>query len=57
MFKTPSEAIVTKNKYESIKYIKTPYDDNDVLNGPIDSLGNENNKILRTLFKSFNDKA
>tara|TARA_R110000796_G_C14553038_1_gene434070 strand:+ start:2513 stop:2686 length:174 start_codon:yes stop_codon:yes gene_type:complete len=57
MFKTPSEAIVTKNKDESIKYIKTPYDDDYVLNSPIDSLGKENNKILRTLFKSFNDKA
>ena len=52
--KTPSEAIVTK-KDGNIKSIKTPYDDNDVLNSPIVSLGNENNKTLSNLLKSFGE--
>ena len=47
MFKTPSEAIVLKDKKGNIKNIVTPYDDNNTLQNPINYVGEENKKRLK----------
>tara|TARA_R110000764_G_C10941192_1_gene376106 strand:- start:813 stop:992 length:180 start_codon:yes stop_codon:yes gene_type:complete len=53
MLKTPSEAIVLKDKKGNIISIVTPYDDNNTLKNPINYVGEENKKTLKSLFKSF----
>ena len=53
MLKTPSEAIVLKDKKENIISIITPYDDNNTLQNPINYVGEDNKNTLTSLFKSF----
>ena len=52
---TPSQAIILKNKKGKILKVVTPYDNDETLKNPIQSLGNENNKTLKSMFKAFGD--
>ena len=53
MFKIPSQATVTI-KGNTIEVL-TPFDNDTVINAPIKTLGNENKKTLKSMFKSFGD--
>jgi len=55
MLKTPSDAIVLKDKKGNIKNIVTPYDDNNTLQNPINYVGEDNKNTLTSLFKSFGE--
>tara|TARA_R110000823_G_scaffold129630_1_gene257333 strand:- start:259 stop:432 length:174 start_codon:yes stop_codon:yes gene_type:complete len=53
MFKIPSQATVTI-KGNTIEVL-SPFDNDTVINAPIKTLGNENKKTLKSMFKSFGD--
>tara|TARA_R110002051_G_C8557357_1_gene473644 strand:+ start:161 stop:340 length:180 start_codon:yes stop_codon:yes gene_type:complete len=55
MLKTPSEAIVLKDKKQNIISIVTPYDNNQTLQNPINYVGEDNKNTLTSLFKSFGE--
>ena len=55
MLKTPSVAIVLKDKKENIISIVTPYDNNQTLQNPINYVGEDNKNTLTSLFKSFGE--
>ena len=53
MFKIPSQAIVTIKA--NVINVTTPFDNDTIINNPIKTLGNDNNKTLKSMFKSFGD--
>jgi hypothetical protein len=53
MFKTPSQAIATIKR--NVIEVSTPFDNDTVINAPIESVGTENKKSLKSMFKAFGD--
>ena len=50
MFNKPTEAIIIVNKKGNVTSVITPYDNDETLKNPIESLGNENKNILKDMF-------
>ena len=55
MIKTLTETKITYKKNGNIKTITTPYDDNSILQNPIDSVAIDNHNTLLNIFEGFGD--
>tara|TARA_R110000737_G_C14497281_1_gene471317 strand:+ start:8 stop:274 length:267 start_codon:yes stop_codon:yes gene_type:complete len=55
MFKTPLKAVIKTNSKGNVIKVSTPFDNDKVINAPIENVGNENKKTLKSMFKAFGD--
>ena len=53
MFKTQSQAVSTIKR--NVIEVSTPFDNDPIINAPIKSVGTENKKTLKSMFKAFGD--
>jgi hypothetical protein len=49
------EPVITRNRKGNVISVKTRFDNDKTIHRPIENLGNENNKTLKSMFKSFGD--
>ena len=53
--KTEERVVITHDKKGNIKKIETPYDENETLNNPINSVAEDNHNTLLNVFKGFGE--